>query len=104
MEELNCFPKKISKRTKLMFTNLGEKEVNYCLTLIRKFRNANVNSEIFPQQVKLKKQMDYANKKGIEFVVIVGENEIKSSLLTVKNMISGEQKEMSIEDLITQFI
>ena len=48
--------------------------------------------------------MDYANKKGIEFVVIVGDDEIKSGLLTVKNMSSGEQKEMSIEDLITQFI
>ena len=104
MEELDCFPNKISKRTKLMFTNLGEEEVNYCLILLSKLRNANVNSEIFPQQVKLKKQMDYANKKGIEFVIIVGDNEIKSDLLTVKNMSSGEQKEMSIEDLITQFI
>lgn len=104
MEELNCFPSEISKKTKLMFTNLGKKEVNYCLTLLRKFRDANIASEIYPQEVKLKKQMEYANKKGIEFVVIVGDDEINSGVLTVKDMNSGEQKKMIVEDLITRFI
>ncbi|MEC8853572.1 MAG: His/Gly/Thr/Pro-type tRNA ligase C-terminal domain-containing protein, partial [Bacteroidota bacterium] len=59
-----------------------------------------ISSELYPKAAKMKKQMTYANNKGVQFVIMVGEDEMKSGVLTIKNMESGEQKNLNITDLI----
>jgi histidyl-tRNA synthetase len=100
MEELNLFPNIIHLSTKVMFANFGDNEAAFCLPLLKKLRSAGVSSEMYPTYAKIKKQMTYANNKDIQFVVMVGEDEMKSGILSVKNMQSGEQSNLSIEDLI----
>ena len=100
MEQLDIFPKEIVASTKVMFVNFGEKEEKYCLPLLQKLRDNGINSEIFPESAKMKKQMTYANNKNIPFVVLVGESEMEKGMLTVKNMQTGEQLEMTFEELL----
>jgi histidyl-tRNA synthetase len=83
-----------------MFVNFGEKEENFCLPLVQKLRDKEINAEIFPESAKMKKQMTYANNKNIPYVVLVGENEMQKGVLTVKNMQTGDQSEMTFDDLI----
>lgn len=103
MLEKNLFPKGAQETTQVMFVNFGEKEQKYCLPLTHQLRSSGINAELFPEPAKLKKQMNYANNKNIPFVVLVGDNEMKGNYLTVKNMNSGEQKQMSLEEIISQF-
>ena len=70
------------------------------MPVLAKLRAAGVSSEIFPDSAKMKKQMSYANSKGIAYVVLVGENEMNENKLTLKNMESGEQKLVSAEELL----
>ena len=100
MEQLNIFPDEIVASTKVMFVNFGENEEKYCLPLLQKLRKKGINSEIFPESAKMKKQMTYANNKNIPFVILVGANEMEKGILTVKDMISGDQSEMKFEDLL----
>ena len=100
MEQLQIFPEEIVSSTKVMFVNFGEKEEKYCLPLLQKLREKGISAEIFPESAKMKKQMTYANNKNIPYVILVGENEMNKNVLSVKNMISGEQTEMSFETLI----
>ncbi|MBI9054270.1 MAG: histidine--tRNA ligase [Bacteroidales bacterium] len=100
MEQLNIFPQEIVASTKVMFVNFGEKEEIYCLPLVQKLREEGVNSEIFPESAKMKKQMTYANNKNIPYVILVGDNEMQSGLLTVKDMVTGEQSELKFEELL----
>ena len=104
MEELNIFPGDVGENTKIMFANFGDDEAVFCLPLLSKLRDAGISSEMYPKSVKLKKQMSYANSKGIDYVIIVGENEMQSGILSVKNMKSGEQNNLSIKDLIKNII
>ena len=103
MLEKNLFPEGAQETTQVMFVNFGEKEQKYCLPLTHQLRSSGINAELFPEPAKLKKQMNYANNKNIPFVVLVGDNEMKGNYLTVKNMNSGEQKQMSLEEIISQF-
>ncbi|MCF8367774.1 MAG: histidine--tRNA ligase [Bacteroidales bacterium] len=103
MLELDLFPKDAEETTKVLFVNFGEKEQNYCLPLVDKLRKSGINAELFPEPAKMKKQMTYANNKNIPFVVLIGENEMEQGILTVKNMIAGDQTQFnSIETLISQ--
>ena len=102
LEELNLFPSLEANFTQLLFVNFGEREAVYCLKALRDLRKAGINSELYPDAVKMKKQMNYANKKGIPYVVLVGEDEMNSGLLTVKNMSDGSQNNVSVVDLIKQ--
>ncbi len=102
MEELDLFPKAIEIRTQVMFVNFGIDEANYCLPFLKRLRKSGVSSEIYPVSDKMKKQMNYANKKGVQFVILVGKDEMESGLLTVKEMSSGEQYSSSVEELINQ--
>ena len=104
MEELNLFPDNIETNTKVMFVNFGNKESQFCLSLLKKLRDNGISSELYPKADKMKKQMNYANNKGVKFVVLIGENEMESSLLSVKNMQTGNQFTLSIEDFIKQNI
>jgi len=100
MQQLDIFPKEIVSSTKVLFVNFGEKEVRYCLPLLKVMRDNNINSEIYPDSAKMNKQMTYANNKNIPFVLLVGENEMQKGLLTVKNMVSGEQSEIKFDELL----
>jgi histidyl-tRNA synthetase len=100
MEELGLFPKDIDLSTQVMFVNFGEKESLYCLSLLKELRNYNISAELYPSLVKIKKQMTYADNKGVQFVIMIGEDEMKSNTLSVKDMSSGEQNNLTL----TQFI
>ena len=99
MSQLNLFPDEVVAATKVFFVNFGEKEERYCLKLITSLRNAGLSAELYPEPAKLKKQMTYANNRGIKYVILAGENEIETNTVTVKNMNTGEQVKMSPEEL-----
>ncbi len=103
MEEMDCFPNDIIQTTDVMFVNFGDKEVNYCLPLLKELRENGISSEIYPESVKLKKQMNYANNKDIKIVVMIGEDEIQSELLSIKYMKTGKQEKLNLKDLIKIF-
>ena len=100
MEELGLFPENIDVSTKVMFANFGNKEAAYCLPLLKELRANGISSELYPKAAKMKKQMTYANNKGVQFVIMVGEDEMVSGILSVKNMESGEQSNLNINDVI----
>jgi histidyl-tRNA synthetase len=104
MESLGLFPKETTTTTKLLFVNFGEKEQDWCLPIVEQLRRAGVSVELFPDSSKMKKQMNYANNRHIPFVAIVGEDEMKSNLITLKDMNKGEQLKVTINDLIKKLI
>ncbi len=101
LEQMNKFPENTTATTQVMFVNFGEKEELFCLPILSRLRAEGINAEIFPASQKMKKQMTYANNKNIPFVVMVGENEMKEGVVTLKNMDSGEQQAVTPEELIT---
>ncbi len=100
MEQLNLFPKNTDTTTKLFFVNFGEKEQAWCLPVIKQLRNAGISTEIYPDTAKMKKQMTYANNRQIPFVAMVGEDEMSTGQITLKDMEKGEQNKITIEELI----
>ena len=101
LEELGLFPSLEADFTQVLFVNFGEEEADYCLKSLQKLRRAGINSELYPDAAKMKKQMNYANKKGIPYVVLVGEDEMKNDLLTIKNMADGSQSKRSVDEMVT---
>jgi len=101
MNELNLFPETIRATTRVLFVNFGKEEEKYCLTALSSLHAAGISSELYPDPAKLKKQMEYAGRKGIPYVVLVGQDEIKAGRMTVKDMQSGEQKSLSMNELKT---
>ena len=102
MEELDLFPKDIDTNTKVLITNFGEKEEIYCLNILKELRDSGISSELYPDSSKMKKQMNYADKKGVEFVIMIGENELKSGKISVKQMSTGNQKETTVSEFIRE--
>lgn len=100
LNQLNLYPEEAVCRTRLLFTNFGEKEAAYSLPLLLKVRQAGIAAEIYPDSVKMKKQMGYANSKNIPFVAIIGENEMNEHKLTLKNMVTGEQQLLTADELV----
>lgn len=100
LNQLDLYPKEAVNVTRLLFVNFGEAEAAYCLPILAKAREAGISSEIYPDTAKMKKQMSYANDKNIPFVAIVGENEMQEGKLTLKDMVKGEQKMVSPEELL----
>lgn len=100
LNTLDLYPKEDISATQLLFINFGEKETSYCLPLVAKAREAGIRTEMYPEKAKMKKQMSYADAKHIAYVAMAGENEIENGQITLKNMITGEQKLMSPEELI----
>ena len=100
LNQLNLYPEEAVCRTRLLFTNFGEKEAAYSLPLLLKVRQSGVAAEIYPDSVKMKKQMSYANSKHIPFVAIIGENEMNEHKLTLKNMVTGEQQLLTADELV----
>ena len=102
LNTLDLFPKEAVHTTQVLFINFGEKETAYCIPLVAQLRKAGIRTEIYPDAAKMKKQMGYANAKEIPFVVLVGENEMNTGKLTLKNMTTGEQTQVDIDELIEQ--
>jgi len=99
---LDRFPEHDISRTQVLMVNFGEKEEKFCLKMADQIRESGISTEIYPDCGKLKKQMKYADQKKIPYVVLVGENEIASGLITVKNMKTGEQNSWAIEQIISR--
>jgi histidyl-tRNA synthetase len=97
---LNLFPENAGTTTKIMFVNFGKKEGEYCLKLVSNLRENGISAEIYPDVAKMKKQMTYANNKSVPFVALIGENEMNDEVITLKDMISGEQEKLTFEKLL----
>ena len=100
LNQLDLYPKDAMTATQLLFINFGEKETTYCLPIANKARANGIRTEIYPDSVKMKKQMSYANAKQIPYVALAGDNEIAEGKITLKNMITGEQTLVTPEQLI----
>lgn len=100
LTQLDLYPKEAMPTTQLLFINFGEKEVAYSIPIAAEARRNGIRTEIYPDKMKMKKQMGYANDKGITYVAFVGENEMKANQITLKNMLTGEQKTILANDLI----
>ena len=101
LNALDLYPKEAVTATQLLFINFGDKETAYCLPIANAARSAGIRTEIYPDKAKMKKQMGYANAKGIAFVALAGDDEIAQGKVTLKDMTSGEQKLVSTEELIS---
>ena len=102
LNQLDLYPKEAVNGTELLFVNFGEKEAAFSMNMLAKVRAAGIRAEIFPDAAKMKKQMSYANAKNIPFVAIVGENEMNEGKAMLKNMETGEQNLVSVEELIAK--
>ena len=100
LEELGVLPSLEADFTQVLFVNFGDKEADYCLNTLAELRKAGINSELYPDSAKMKKQMNYANKKSIPYVILLGEDEMNSGLLSVKNMKDGSQSNFNLADFI----
>lgn len=103
LNALDLYPKETTNSTQILFINFGEKEMAYCLPLVNEARSHGVSAEMYPDAVKMKKQMSYANAKQIAFVAMAGENEMKENKITLKNMVTGEQMLVPISDFMDVF-
>lgn len=97
LEKLDLFPASVDNRLELLFINFGDSEMAYCLPIIKKLREAGISCEMYPKSAKMNKQMKYANDRGVKYVAMVGQNEIESGVLRIKNMDSGEQVDLKPE-------
>ncbi|MBR5787458.1 MAG: histidine--tRNA ligase [Muribaculaceae bacterium] len=100
LNQLNLYPEEISNTVKVIFVNFGQAEAVQSAKFIAQLRQQGISAELYPDSTKMKKQMNYANDNKIPFVAIIGETELQDGTIAVKNMNSGEQKTMSINELI----
>ena len=100
LNTLNLYPDDAMNGTQVLFINFGEKETAYCLPIMAKVRASGISAEIYPDAVKMKKQMSYANNNNIGYVVLAGENEINEGKITLKNMATGEQHLVTADEMI----
>jgi histidyl-tRNA synthetase len=100
LNTLDLYPEDAVTSTKLLFINFGQTETAYCLPIVSKARSAGIQTEMYPDAAKMKKQMNYANAKHIPFVAITGENEIAEGKVMLKNMVTGEQQMVTPDELI----
>ena len=103
LEELNLFPETVLATTKVLFINFGDRESLYALQAISKLRVNGIASELYPDQAKMGKQMGYADKRNIPFVILAGDKEIETQSYTLKSMLSGDQSNYTLEELISFF-
>lgn len=103
LHELNLFPEKLGQTLDVLFVNFGEAEQDFCLPILKSLREKGVACEIYPSASKMQKQMKYANDKNIPFVAIVGESEMSSGKIQLKNMESGEQTSLSVNELLEKW-
>ncbi|BAO56475.1 histidine--tRNA ligase [Nonlabens marinus] len=102
LEELGLFPDSVKAGVQALFINFGETEASYCMEWMFRFRESGIKTELYPEPGKMKKQMTYADKNSIPYVILAGENEIKTGKLTLKHMKTGLQESLSPEDLLAK--
>ena len=100
LNALDLYPKETLSATQVLFINFGDKETTYCLPIVAQARQNGIRTEIYPDSAKMKKQMSYANAKGIPFVALAGENEISQGKVMLNNMATGEQNLVTPDELI----
>lgn len=100
LEELGLFPKTVIETVQVIFLNFGKKEALYCLKAVRAMRNVGISAELYPDESKMKKQMNHANKRNIPYVVIAGSQEMENDSYQLKKMDSGEQFQVSLAEMI----
>ena len=103
MDELNLFPLGAEQGTQVLVVPFDADARSVALPLLRRLRTANLAAEMYPDLTKVKKMLDYANAKAIPFVVLIGSEEVQTGILTVKNMVTGEQRKLTVEALLQQF-
>lgn len=101
LNALDLYPKESVQGTQLLFINFGEKETAYCMPIIAAARQAGIRAEMYPDNAKMKKQMSYANAKSIGFVALAGESEIEADKITLKDMATGNQQLVTVEEMIS---
>ena len=100
LNQLDLYPQELLASTQILFATFGENEFNYALNLLKEVRNNGISAEIYPEPVKMKKQMSYADNKSIPYVAIVGETEMAENKVMLKNMVTGEQQLVDIAGVI----
>ena len=100
LNELNLFPETLADAAKVLVTNFGIDEEKYSFNLVTKLRAAGINADMYPTQAKLGKQFEYADKKRIPFVAVVGADEMANNVVNLKDMVNGEQAKYTVEELI----
>jgi histidyl-tRNA synthetase len=100
LQETNKFPAALGGSVRLLFANFGDKEAMHCMKLLRTVREAGIAAELYPDAVKMAKQFKYADDKGIRFVAVIGESEMQGGTIALKDMKSGEQRSISVGELI----
>lgn len=100
LNQLELYPEDSAQGTKVLFVNFGSAEEDYILPIISQLRGRGISAEIYPEAAKMKKQMSYADSNKIPYVVIVGEDEMRESKVTLKNMQSGDQQLLTIEECL----
>ena len=100
LDELELFPEFSAESTQVMLVNFGIDDL-FCLQILKELREIGINAEFYPSSAKLKKQMKYANDKNIPFVIFINEEEVTSNILELKNMLTGDQQKLTINDVIT---
>ncbi|GGB74736.1 histidine--tRNA ligase [Flavobacterium suaedae] len=100
LEELSLFPETVTEGTKVLFINFGDKEALYSMRAVKKFRELGIKAELYPDAAKMKKQFQHADRRNIPYTVVTGEQEMAEGKYTLKNMASGEQESVSLEELI----
>lgn len=102
LEQLNLFPEELSSQTDVLFVNFGQKESLFAQKTARMLREEGVKAEVYPDNAKLKKQMNYANDRHIRFVVLAGEEEIRQNEVSLKDMLTGEQQSIPVEEIVSR--
>ena len=102
LDELDLFPNELDSSKSFLFLNFGLDKIDKLLIFIDKIRQKNIACEIYPSDNKIKKQMDYANKKGINYVVIIGEDELKNSIFKIKDMSNGVESKFNLNNIVSE--
>ena len=102
LDELNLFPNELDSSKSFLFLNFGLDKIDKLPVFIDKLREKNITCEIYPSDNKIKKQMDYANQKGINYVVIIGEDELKKSIFKIKDMSNGAESIFNLSDIVSE--
>ncbi len=100
MDELNLFSDRDLPSTQILITNFDEASENFAFNILSRLRKNNIRAELYPDHVKIKKQLNYANKKGIPFVLMIGSEELKKGVCSLKDMKNGHQEELTVEEII----
>lgn len=100
MEELAIFPQEAQLSSKVLICHFDEASLVYGVGVLAKLRSAGIASEIYPQHAKINKQLDFGNKKRVPYVIVIGSDEVASGSLTLKNMVTGDQQKLTIDQII----